>query len=701
MYEWKEFKAPDYCTRQRTVKQKRKKVKKDYADVIITLDIETSTWFYDRGHQYGTDHYISHKYDKKNNIDLHACMYIWMVGINDTVYYGRTHAELSSFLDMINEAIPEDKIIWIHNLSYEFHFLMHTINFTDVFARNTHKPMTARDADRNIEYRCSYMLSGVRLELLPKIYTLDTQKLTGDLDYRLIRTPATPLTEQEMKYCENDCLVLYEYICTERNRYDGLYNIPKTNTGKVRLLLREKVKDDEDYKRKISRACDTNGNVYNMLLDAFMGGYTHSNWFYTKEVISSKIDSWDFTSSYPYVLCCFPYPSNKFQKCYHPEYIYSEDCLSSRYAYLLDVTFYDLRCRYDNHFISESKVKDISGGYIDNGRIVKADEVRIVLTDVDFRFILKAYGSGKQGKEQLRFNVNEAYFSKYNYLPKQLVEFILDMYVKKTEYKNVQGMESEYQLVKGQFNSIYGMCVTNDIRADVKYENGNWYTVDMSDQQILTKLRKKEREGFLAFSTGVWCTAWARTNLLYNVIKCDEHVVYCDTDSMKLLQGYDRSIIDNYNTKVYDLIKRSSAHYGIPVNRYQPEDIKCIKHPLGVFDNDDSYDSFVTYGAKKYAYTHNGHINITVSGVPKQGAKCLNSLADFKEGLVFDPELTGKLTHVYLDDQSPVYVTDYQGNRTLITDKSGIALIPCEYILGVTEDYDEFLSTERARYNGN
>ena len=44
-------------------------------------------------------------------------------------------------------------------------------------------------------------------------------------------------------------------------------------------------------------------------------------------------------------------------------------------------------------------------------------------------------------------------------------------------------------------------------------------------------------------------------NIHYNIDnidsnKLDEYVVYCDTDSIKLIQGYDKSVIDDYNNSV-------------------------------------------------------------------------------------------------------------------------------------------------------
>ena len=42
----------------------------------------------------------------------------------------------------------------------------------------------------------------------------------------------------------------------------------------------------------------------------------------------------------------------------------------------------------------------------------------------------------------------------------------------------------------------------------------------------------EQKQGFLSFSWGVWVTAWARINLLENLIKLDKYVIYADTDSI-------------------------------------------------------------------------------------------------------------------------------------------------------------------------
>ena len=60
-------------------------------------------------------------------------------------------------------------------------------------------------------------------------------------------------------------------------------------------------------------------------------------------------------------------------------------------------------------------------------------------------------------------------------------------------------------------------------------------------------MQKEKKNAFLSFAFGVWCTARARYNLISNIIKLDPFMVYADTDSIKLIQGYDKKVIDDYN----------------------------------------------------------------------------------------------------------------------------------------------------------
>lgn len=686
---WKDYKGHDV-----DILGKSKKID----NTIYTFDIETTSYLILDGKVISARDYPKLTDEQQENCIKQSCMYIWQFSINDTVYYGRTWDEFKQFLDLLEQNDNTKKIVFIHNLAFEFQHIWSVVRVKSVMSRKSRKLMRCFLEDYNIEFRCSLMLSNLKLEKLPEVYQLPVQKKVGDLDYSKIRTPATPLTDKEMGYCEFDCLVTYWYIKTELETYKRVDKLPITSTGKVRKQLQRIVLSNMSYVYKVGKQINTDPVVYNMLVDAFAGGYTHANYIYTDEVLDN-IDSYDETSAYPYVLVSCKFPSTKFTRCYIKRV---EDMLPC-FAYLITVKIKNIRSKYYNNFISASKCIEIKGKpNYDNGRIISAKEVTITCTDVDLKFYLDAY-------KYESYEIVTAYKSVYNYLPIEYVNFILDKYVLKTKLKNVEGKELEYAREKAAYNSLYGMTVTNTIRADVNFVNfDEWVEKPLTDSEIMTKLFKDKKRGFLNFAWGVWCTAYARDNLLRRVLDLDEYTVYCDTDSCKVCQGYDKSVFDSYNKSVVAKIQRVCKERGIDFDRFAPADMKGNKHLLGVFECETgkgrsvTYDQFITQGAKKYAYVIDGDIHVTVSGVPKSGgAKCLKSLDEFRDDLVFDFEHTNKLTLAYNDNQMPVTITDYLGNDYYVTDKSGICMIPTTYKLGKSLDYAQLItdeSTERAKF---
>lgn len=661
-----------------------------YDNNIYTFDIETTSYIIHNGIILPALEYENLTDKEQSKCRKQSTMYIWMFSINNQVYFGRTWIEFKEFLEMVFTGSENfKKIIFIHNLSFEFEYLRSVISFDEVYARTSGKPMKAINNKFNIEFRCSYMMSNCSLARLADLYKLPVKKLVGNLDYSLLRHSKTYLSDEELSYCENDCLVVYEYIKYELKTYSDVYHIPITSTGHVRRELQELTRKDYAYKSKVRKAVNTDGHIYNLLLQAFSGGYTHANFLYT-DCIIENVTSWDFTSSYPFCLSVYQYPSAKFRRCN----IKDINELSERDAYLIKIKFYNINSRFYNHFISKSKCLEIEDGIYDNGRVEKAKSLTVVITDIDLKTIKEAYSFES-------YEIEEIYYSYYKYLPKKFINFILDKYVLKTKYKNDPEHELEYAKEKSLFNSLYGMCVTNTIRDEIDFKNDEWIGIPLSNSDILEKLAKEEKDGFLSFAWGVWCTAYARRNLLTNIMKLDEFCCYTDTDSLKLKSGYDISVIDNYNQEVLNRLKMVSKDLDIPLEKFEPKDIKGIKHPLGVFDNDGNYLEFITQGAKKYAYKYEkkGEIKfgITVSGVPKRGVACLKGdLNNFRDGLVFDYRNTNKNTVLKCEEQKSVELEDYRGIKYKVTDKTGYCMLPTTYLLNKASEYFNYISENSA-----
>lgn len=660
-------------------------------DTIYTFDIETSSILFLNEEIISSD-----KYDDLTDIDKDKCikigfMYIWMLGINDNVFYGRTWEALRIFLGKLNK---RKKDIFIHNLSFEFQFLSGNFKLVNVFARKERKVIKCDMEEYNITFRCTYYMTNVALSNLTDVYNLPVEKKCGDLDYTLVRNSKTPLTAKELLYCEYDCLVIYYYIKQELSMYKKFNKIPNTLTGRVRKELQARVLKNYNYRSKLQKCINTDPHIYNLLIDCFAGGYTHANWLYVNEVIKNVV-SWDFTSSYPFVMLVEKYPSTTFKKCNVRNI---KSILYDDFAYIINIEFKNIKSNYFNNIISKSKAYYIENGVYDNGKIVSASLLKIVINEIDLKIIQEFYSFDD-------YNILEIYYANKSYLPYELLDFILDKYHNKTAYKNVSGKEYLYSIEKSKFNSLYGMCVTNNIKDDIEFNNeGLWTTKKISNFDILDKLSVERKKCFLSFAYGVWVTSYSRYNLLSNVRLLDEYVIYCDTDSMKLTDGYDINVIYNYNKSVNDKIKQVANFYKIDIKRFEPEDCKGIPHKIGLFDNDGEYKYFKTLGAKKYCYIDKAteELHITVAGVPKVGVSALkNDINNFNDNLFFKSSDTGKKQIFYNDEQPTLKVIDYLGNADIIAEKKGICLMPCSYTLSKSLVYAPKLSdisSKRKKY---
>jgi hypothetical protein len=250
-----------------------KKNKKDevFDNTIYTFDIETTSYIILDGNQYETEIYLSFTEEEKERCIFMSTMYIWMFSINELVYYGRTWEEFIQFLNLLEVSTSGiKKYVFVHNLSFEFNFLRNIIKYKNVFSRKARKVIKCELLDYNIEFRCTYYMTNVKLERLPELYKLPVQKLSGTLDYMKIRHSESYLTRDELQYCENDCLVIYYYIKLQLEQFKNVNRLPLTSTGFVRKELKSRIYRNYKYKNKVKRAINTNGHIFNLLESAFM-----------------------------------------------------------------------------------------------------------------------------------------------------------------------------------------------------------------------------------------------------------------------------------------------------------------------------------------------------------------------------------------------------------------------------------------------
>lgn len=637
------------------------------------------------------------------NEEKYATMYIWQFGINGVVTFGRSWGEFVSLIDTISAEYELSKnrrlIVYIHNFAFEFQFMRKWFEWESVFSIDERKPLYAL-TKTGIEFRCSYLLSGYGLESLGKqLRKYPVQKMVGDLNYSLPRHSETPLTAEELKYCENDVRVVMAYI-QERIESDGdITRIPLTKTGYVRKYCRDACMYDGSHKknvfkymqyRRLMMNLQMSPDEYKQLKRAFQGGFTHANAFYSGKTIKN-VGSYDFTSSYPAVMIAEKFPMSAAEVV---EIKSREDFDRNLLLYccLFDVEFDDIEAiTLFEHPISSSRCYNTESVVEDNGRVVEATRIKTTITEQDFFIIKKFYRWRK-----MKIGTFRRY--KRGYLPTDFVKSILKLYSDKTTLKGVDEREEDYLKSKEMLNACYGMSVTDPCRDEIKYTGEEWSHVPVNVTEAVKKNNLSKRR-FLFYPWGVWVTAYARKNLFSGIYEFGEDYVYSDTDSVKGINiERHAAYIEQYNKAITAKLERACAFHGIDVSAIRPLTVKGVEKPLGVWDFEGVYTRFKTLGAKRYMTEKNGEISLTVSGVNKKFAipylidKYGDGVFDaFKDDLLIPAAYTGKMTHTYIDDPFSVELTDYKGVTRTVSELSCVHLDPAEYSLSLSNAYIDYL----------
>lgn len=686
----------DVYLSQFEIKEIKTNKKVTYLNIESAFDIETTSYI--------------------NNGEKSAFMYIWMfgLGLGKEIFYGRTWEEFLDLCERLQHyfGLNENRrlVIYVHNLGYEFQFMCKYFNWENVFAINERKPIKAL-CSYGIEFRDSYILSGYSLANTAKnLTTHKVRKMEGDLDYSLIRHQSTQLTEKELGYCSNDIEIILAYINEQIAQYEDITKIPLTNTGRVRKYVKDVCYYTSSNHRKSNRGkyqryrqimsdLTLDKATYIQLKRAFMGGFTHSNPNHTGKTLEN-VSSIDLTSSYPTVMLADKFPMSRAKEL-NITTVEELKKAMSLYCLVFDLKLEGLRntLKYES-YISESKCFKMVKPVINNGRVYDAEMIQTTITDVDFNIIEKVYEWDKISIANVRGFVKA-------YLPKSIIESILNLYQDKTTLKGVEGKEVEYLLSKGMLNSVYGMCVT-DVVKDEHVFNDTW-GVERVDVDEKIDEYNKSKNRFLFYPWGIWVTAYARRNLWTAILNIGDDYIYSDTDSIKML-NFDKhkGYVEKYNKHIGKKLADMMDHYKLNVDLLAPKTIQGKAKPLGIWEFEGNYSHFKTLGAKRYLVKENGEFHLTVAGLSKKNG--INHMVNicggdteqvfniFNDNLYIPADKTGKMTHTYIDTEKEMYVVDYDGVEERVLTLSGIHLEPCDFTLSISEQYNQFLRAISSGY---
>lgn len=575
-----------------------------------------------------------------------AFMYIWQFSINGTVIVGRTWNDffnLLEFLKLPNMFAEANIIIFVHNLGFEMSFLLPYLEkkglLKKVFAKAKYQPLEVQLSNGYI-FRDSAALSGVSLSVLADNFC-KTKKLVGDLDYSIERNNLTKLTNKELQYCINDVIILSEYANYIHEKYTRQKKkIPFTSTGIVRQYIKEQIPYNKLYyiKKDISRLYPKDVKSYNFTMKwLFRGGFTHAQTAICGDILEN-IDSYDLTSAYPSIMLQYKFPMTEYEE--EDVKLWDKRIKNENISTIAVYTFYNITAK--EHHVIESKHKIISmkNPLFENGRLAFATEITVMLTEIDYKIYEMFYKWDKMEILGMKTAVKKK-------LPFYLINSVAEFY-KNKKFLKENKEESEkwtqnYFESKGKLNSCYGMCVSRLNLEEIIYKNGEWIEEQGETYEQVIKNQ------ILSPYWGIYITAYCRYIILSNIYKCKEKALYSDTDSVKVLKGCD-TVFKEYNENTLNLNKKICNELKLDFEIYKD---------LGLFDLEENYSKFKTWGAKRYIYTANGKTKAVIAGMPK---KTINEyIKENGENALYEnfkPEMSffisGKNAHTYHGESTAI-----------------------------------------------
>lgn len=651
---------------------KQGKFSNNYWDLKCGFDIETTT-------------YIDRSY-----------MYIWQIGINNKAFFGNTWEEFNDCLSIINDYIDclnrqkakekhkkefkAQAICFIHNIAFEWQFVRHEISITDVFLKSLREPLYFES--NNIKFLDTYQITHMSLAKLAKRYCT-TQKMVGDIDYTILRnaTDGKNLTDKEMKYCENDVIILCEFAEYYFNKYLSNNELIYTETSIVRHSLKKAFKEQNQItKQDIFEMYPKTFNEYLMYMEyLFAGGWVKSSVDAFGKILSN-IKCKDITSSYPAQIAHRYYPVSKFKSIKIDSKQMFNNMLN-RYCCILDVTLFNVKKTTIHSIISTSKIVNNDTGRIlvDNGRIAEVEKVRLLMTELDWDIFNKFYDYDK-----FKIVINSFKIAVRGKLPSYVVSTMLDAYERKEELK-LQG--KDYFNEKCFVNMFYGCFVTKIHKFNYVVKIDGQITKELNDYY------KQIRSSVLSPFWGIWCTSWARYQELSAVYANADCVVYGDTDSVKGHNMPD-DYFNNYNAEQIEKNKKICEKYN--------KNFDLIKE-LGCWDSEPTYKLFKTIGCKRYiGFDENNKLSVTIAGVPKgtlekivginpdkdkkyytNSQKALEVMDLLKDGQSFINCKTGA---TYNDNEHSDII-----NGELMVSKSSVAINNIDFTIKVSKEYNDYI----------
>ena len=384
------------------------------------------------------------------------------------------------------------------------------------------------------------------------------------MDYRKYREPGHKITDDELYYISHDVQIVARAL--QQNFAQGLEKMTIGANAMEFFKQQFGKKAFKTYFPTLSLEADSD------IRKAYRGGFTYVEPKYAGVEIGEGI-SVDYNSMYPSVMKKYPYP------CGAPVIFEGQYEYDPAYPLYVQRMVVEFSLKPEGVPMLQLKNK----GFYGNHEYVRETvaPVEITVTSVDWEIMQRMYDVDVlMYAGGYKFAARKGLFDEY-----------IDYWghVKETSTGGLR------QLAKLMLNNLYGKFATNP---DV---TGKIPVYDTEEGIVRYVLGEEETRDPVYIPVGVFCTAYARRELLFAILDNRERFVYCDTDSLHLL------------------------------GTEQPANIPIHDKELCHWKVEGTFSRAKHLRAKAYVWDLNGKFSVTCAGMPDD-VKALVNWDNFEFG---------------------------------------------------------------------
>lgn len=677
-----------------------------------------------------------------------SSMYAYTLAILDCVVTVRTRSQFEELLGRIsNEWLASKELksteayikykeldlvkyqnlkVGVQNLQFEFYNLLGEWQgkYSEDEVNEKLNPFFIRSELVKVEHPTlpilfvdTYKLVNTSLSSALKNEVLDPEYsvlITGKMDYTLIRTSESVLTEDEALAVYNETLSLTSVISSLCDRYNVSWSkLPLTRTGCTKLLSRRMVKGfagSDERRSEIAKELSTGTMTLSQLSinkGALIGGIAAVNDNYKNIRINEAVGHVDYSTFHTSQMMFHKFPVGKNYDLTPSQFVAVNERREreGNMGFVGQFGFYNVRLKEGVLLPFKSVEEDdanIVNPILKNGRLFSADALTVTFNSVDYDLFCSQY----------EFDAYE-FYSGFGFYMKHIYDEFRQMlsvlFSDKTKIKNqikleirdgndelVSELNIKYALSKISMSGQFGITAQTPIYGDSNFEMNDGFvskskstysnTESQYKQYKNRNLRYNESKGVWEYKLndpydrrwGSFVSAYSHVGLvkLVEAIGADSWVK-SDTDSAYYIKSEvkDKDFIDNVNKDITELAQSA----GIPEEWYVVEG----EH-LGHLSVEKDVSSFIAKGPKQHQQVfEDGSYEYTNSGISKEVLNRLHELGQFnydEDEIDIDANDTGLFKGVRIINQ-PIgeEFIGYDGTKGVIDSSQGYVLEPVSF----------------------